>query len=143
MLSKAPPVPQQLTIGSNEDSNQLPVSDSLGGPVEKAVEGDNASGSMSPLSDLPEPEPESGVAENTGEATADDATHPHMPEVSHRNNTPIVPVVPHTRAIATQKPKHDRLLTLAAFGLTLAIMALVIKKFLKINGLAGFIEGKF
>ncbi|KAK3147446.1 hypothetical protein QOZ80_3BG0282470 [Eleusine coracana subsp. coracana] len=143
MLSKAPPVPQQLTIGSNEDSNQVPVSDSLGGPVEKAVEGVNASGSMSPSSDLPEPEPESGVAENTGETPADDATHPHLPEVNHRENTPIVPVVPHTRAIATQKPKHDRLLTLAAFGLTLAIMALVIKKFLKINGLAGFIEGKF
>jgi ubiquitin-conjugating enzyme E2 J1 len=143
MLSKAPPVPQQLTNGGNEDSNRLPASDSSDGHVDKAVEGSNAAGSVSTLSDLPEPESELGVVENTGEAPADDITPPHMPEVSLRENTPRVPVAPHTPAIATQKPKHDRLLTLAAFGLTLAIMALVIKKFFKINGLAGFIEGKF
>ncbi|WP_243311183.1 hypothetical protein, partial [Salmonella enterica] len=68
-LSKAPPVPQQLTNGSSEDSNQLPASDSSGGHVDNAVEGSNTSES---LSDLPGPESESGVAENTGEAPADD-----------------------------------------------------------------------
>jgi ubiquitin-conjugating enzyme E2 J1 len=140
MLNKAPPVPQQLTNGSNEDSSQLPASDSSGGLVNNAVEGGNATGS---LSDLPEPGSESGVIENTGEAPADDVTHPHMPEVSLRESTPRVPMAPHTPAIAALKPKHDRLLTLSAFGLTLAILALVIKKFLKISGLADFIEGKF
>jgi ubiquitin-conjugating enzyme E2 J1 len=140
MLSKAPPVPQQLANGSREDSSQLPASDSSGGHVNNAVEGGNATGS---LSDLPEPESESGVAENTGEAPADDVTHPHMPVVSLRESTPRVPMAPHTPAILVQKPKHDRLLTLAAFGLTLAILALVIKKFFKINGLTGFIECKF
>jgi len=67
----------------------------------------------------------------------------HVPEASHRENIPTVPSSLQNPAVAIQKPKHDRLLTLAAFGLTLAIMALVIKKFLKINGLGGFIEGKF
>ncbi|TVU47315.1 hypothetical protein EJB05_06910 [Eragrostis curvula] len=143
MLSKAPPIPQQLPDSTNEESNMLPGSDSLGEHVDKPVEGDNASGSMNSLSDVPKPESELEVAENTGEAPANDVTHHHIPEVGHRENIPRVPMAQHTPATAIQKPKHDRLLTLAAFGLTLAIMALVIKKFLKINGLAGFIEGKF
>ncbi|XP_062215827.1 ubiquitin-conjugating enzyme E2 32-like isoform X3 [Phragmites australis] len=119
MLSKAPPVPLQLTNDPNEESNQLSASDSSVEHVDKTAE------------------------ENTGEALVDEVTNHHMAEASHRENIPIVPSVPQNPAVAIQKPKHDRLLTLAAFGLTLAIMALVIKKFLKINGHAGYIEGKF
>ena len=66
-----------------------------------------------------------------------------MADPSHRESIPRVSAVLQNPTIAIQKPKHDRLLTLAAFGLTLVIMALVIKKFLKINGLAGYIEGNF
>ncbi|XP_062215826.1 ubiquitin-conjugating enzyme E2 32-like isoform X2 [Phragmites australis] len=134
MLSKAPPVPLQLTNDPNEESNQLSASDSSVEHVDKTA------GS---LSDIPEPESLLEVAENTGEALVDEVTNHHMAEASHRENIPIVPSVPQNPAVAIQKPKHDRLLTLAAFGLTLAIMALVIKKFLKINGHAGYIEGKF
>ncbi|XP_062211020.1 ubiquitin-conjugating enzyme E2 32-like [Phragmites australis] len=144
MLSKAPHVPQQLTNGPNEESNQLPAPGSSGEHVDKAAEGNDTSGSMSAsLGNLTEPESESEVVENTGEGPAAEVANHHMPEATHRENIPRVPSAPQNPAVAIQKPKHDRLLTLAAFGLTLAIMALVIKKFLKINGLAGFIEGKF
>lgn len=139
MLTKAPPVPQALPNGPNDESNQLPAADSFGEHADKADEG----GSVSVSSDLTEPQSESGVAENTAEPPVAEVTNPHLPEASHRENIPRVPLAPQNPVVAIQKPKHDRLLTLAAFGLTLAIMALVIKKFLKINGLAGFIEGKF
>ncbi|KAK8446086.1 hypothetical protein SEVIR_9G433100v4 [Setaria viridis] len=139
MLTKAPPVPQALPNGPNDESNQLPAADSFGEHADKADEGGSVSGS----SDLTEPQSESGVAENTAEPPVAEVTNPHLPEASHRENIPRVPLAPQNPVVAIQKPKHDRLLTLAAFGLTLAIMALVIKKFLKINGLAGFIEGKF
>ncbi|KAJ1297451.1 hypothetical protein BS78_01G377300 [Paspalum vaginatum] len=142
MLSKAPPVPQALPNVQCEESNQLPAPDSSGEHANKADEGDYTSGYMSgSSSDLPESE--SAVAENTGEAPAAEVINHRLPEAIHRENIPRVPSAPKNPAAAIQKPKHDRLLTLAAFGLTLAIMALVIKKFLKINGLAGFIEGKF
>ncbi|CAL4930652.1 unnamed protein product [Urochloa decumbens] len=147
MLSKAPPVPQALPNGPNEESNQLgpnqPAADSFGEHAHKPDEGGNAVGSVSgSLNDLTEPESESEIAGNTAEPPVAEVTNPHLPEASHRENIPRVPLAPQN-PVAIQKPKHDRLLTLAAFGLTLAIMALVIKKFLKINGLAGFIEGKF
>ncbi|CAL4939075.1 unnamed protein product [Urochloa decumbens] len=147
MLSKAPPVPQALPNGPNEESNQLgpnqPAADPFGEHADKPDEGGNTVGSVSgSLNDLTEPESESEIAGNTAEPPVAEVTNPHLPEASHRENIPRVPLAPQN-PVAIQKPKHDRLLTLAAFGLTLAIMALVIKKFLKINGLAGFIEGKF
>lgn len=144
MLSKAPPVPQALPNVPNEESNQLPAPDSSGENADKVDEGDNTSGPMSGSpSGLPVPESESGVAENTGEGPVVEVANRHVPEASRRENIPTVPSSLQNPAVAIQKPKHDRLLTLAAFGLTLAIMALVIKKFFKINGLGGFIEGKF
>jgi ubiquitin-conjugating enzyme E2 J1 len=144
MLSKAPPVPQTLPNVPNEESNELPASDPSGEHADKVDEGDNTSGSVSDSSSgLPVPESESGVTENTGETSAVEVANHHVPEASHRENIPRVSSSHQNPAVAIQKPKHDRLLTLAAFGLTLAIMALVIKKFLKINGLGGFIEGKF
>lgn len=149
MLSKAPPVPQALPNVPNEESNQLPAPDSSDEHANKVDESDNTSGSMSgTLSGHPVPESESPVAENTGEASAVEVANHHVPE-ANRREIPRVQSIPRVSsslqnpAVAIQKPKHDRLLTLAAFGLTLAIMALVIKKFLKINGLGGFIEGKF
>jgi len=144
MLSKAPPVPQALPNGTNEESNHLPAPDSFVENADRADEGGNTVGSVSgSLNDLTGPESEMGVAENTVEPPVAEVTNSHLPEASHRENSPRVPLAPQNPVVAIQKPKHDRLLTLAAFGLTLAIMALVIKKFLKINGLAGFIEGKF
>ncbi|KAL6644949.1 hypothetical protein ACP70R_016557 [Stipagrostis hirtigluma subsp. patula] len=145
MLSKAPPVPLALTNAPDEDSNQLTAPPVSGEQVDKAVEGDETSGSMSDsLNEVPEPESESQGVENNGQVpVADQAiNHPTL-AASHTENMPRVPSASQNPAVAIQKPKHDRLLTLAAFGLTLAIMALVIKKFLKINGLAGYIEGKF
>jgi len=143
MLIKAPPVPQALPNVPNEESDQLPAPDSSE-HADKVDEGDNTSGSMSgSLSGHPVPESESSVAENTGEGSAVEVANHHVPEASRRENIPRVPSSLKNPAVAIQKPKHDRLLTLTAFGLTLAIMALVIKKFLKINGLGGFIEGKF
>ena len=135
MLSKAPPIPQLLTIGSEEETNKT-APDTSGEPAVKAAEGVNTSGSSSGSAntDLPKPDSESEVAENIVGAQSD---------VIPRDSGPRVVAAPQNPVVTIQKPKHDRLLTLAAFGLTLAIMALVIKKFFKINGLAGYIEGKF
>ncbi|AQL07157.1 Ubiquitin-conjugating enzyme E2 32 [Zea mays] len=140
MLSKAPPIPQTLPNVPNEEL----APDSCDEHADKVDEGGNTSKSMSGSSSgHPVPEAESLAAENTGEASAVEVANHQVPEASRRESIPRVPSSLQNAAIATQKPKHDRLLTLAALGLTLAIMALVIKKFLKINGLGGFIEGKF
>jgi len=132
MLSKAPDVPQLLTNGSDEDANKLTPPDVSGEHAGTSAEGVNTSGSAN--TDLPKPDSESEVAENIVEAQSD---------VIPRDSVPRVVAAPQNPVVTIQKPKHDRLLTLAALGLTLAIMALVIKKFFKINGLAGYIEGKF
>ncbi|KAI4966961.1 hypothetical protein ZWY2020_034649 [Hordeum vulgare] len=135
MLSKAPLVPQLLTIGNEEETNKTSP-DTFDEHDVKAA-GVNTSGSSSGSAnntDLPKPDSESEVAENIVGAQSD---------VIPRDNGPRVVIAPQNPVLTIQKPKHDRLLTLAAFGLTLAIMALVIKKFFKINGLAGYIEGKF
>ena len=136
MLSKAPAVPQLLTNGSDEETNKLTPPEVSGVHDGNAAEGVNTSvsSSGSANTDLPKPDSESEVAENIVEAQSDVITRASGPRVVATPQNPVVTI---------QKPKHDRLLTLAAFGLTLAIMALVIKKFFKINGLAGYIEGKF
>jgi ubiquitin-conjugating enzyme E2 J1 len=136
MLSKAPAVPQLLTNGSDEETNKLTPPDISGEHAGTAAEGVDTSGSSSgsATTDLPKPDSESEVAENIIEAHSDVIPRDSGPRVVMAQQNPVVTI---------QKPKHDRLLTLAAFGLTLAIMALVIKKFFKINGLAGYIEGKF
>jgi ubiquitin-conjugating enzyme E2 J1 len=136
MLDKAPPVPLLLTNGSEEETNKLTPPDVSGEDAGSAAEGVNTSGSssVSANTDLPKPDSESEIPENIVEAQSD---------VIPRDSGPRVVVAPQNPVVTIQKPKHDRLLTLAAFGLTLAIMALVIKKFFKINGLAGYIEGKF
>ncbi|KAL5218140.1 hypothetical protein ABZP36_018824 [Zizania latifolia] len=143
MLSKAPPVPQLLTSGANEETDQSPTSDASDEHANKAVKGVNTSGSSSGSvnTDLPKPDSESEVAQNV-EAQSEGVTN-HSMANPNRESIPRVALTPQNPVVAIQKPKHDKLLTLAAFGLTLAIMALVIKKFLKINGLAGFIEDKF
>lgn len=147
MLSKAPPVPQLLTNGPDEEANKLTPHDASVEHAVKAAEGvktsDTSSGSA--IADLPKPALEAEVAENIVEtqARSDAVTNHSTADQSPRESIQRVATTPQIPAIAIQKPKHDRLLTLAAFGLTLAIMALVIKKFFKINGLAGYIEGKF
>ncbi|KAG8063662.1 hypothetical protein GUJ93_ZPchr0003g18306 [Zizania palustris] len=118
MLSKAPPVPQLLTSGASEETDQSPTSDASDEHANKAE-----------------------VAQNI-EAQSEGVTN-HSMANPNRESIPRVALTPQNPVVAIQKPKHDKLLTLAAFGLTLAIMALVIKKFLKINGLAGFIDYKF
>ncbi|XP_015691275.1 ubiquitin-conjugating enzyme E2 32 isoform X2 [Oryza brachyantha] len=144
MLSRAPPVPQLLTNETNTETNQLPASDTSDEHAHKAVEGVNTSGSSSGSidNDLPRPDSESEIAQNIVEAPAEGVTN-HSRTNTSRESIPGIAPTQLNPVVEIQKPKHDRLLTLAAFGLTLAIMALVIKKFLKINGLAGYIEGKF
>jgi ubiquitin-conjugating enzyme E2 J1 len=136
MLSKAPAVPQLLTNGSVEETNKLTPPEVSGEHGGNAPEGVNTSGSSSDSANrgLPKPDSVSEVVENIVEAQSD---------VIPRDSAPRIVAAPQNHVVPIQKPKHDRLLTLAAFGLTLAIMALVIKKFFKINGLAGYIEGKF
>uniref|UniRef100_A0A0D9VT79 UBC core domain-containing protein n=1 Tax=Leersia perrieri TaxID=77586 RepID=A0A0D9VT79_9ORYZ len=143
MLSKAPPVPQLSTNDDDEETNQLPTHDTSDEQAHRVVDSVNTSGSSSvPVNnDLPKPDSESEVAQNIVEARPEGATNHSMANLG-RESIPRVAPTPQN-PVAIQKPKHDRLLTLAAFGLTLAIMALVFKKFMKINGLAGYIEGKF
>ncbi|CAM0872892.1 unnamed protein product [Alopecurus aequalis] len=145
MLSKAPAVPQLLTNGSAEETNKLTPPDVSGEHAGIAAEGvsTSVSSSGSANTGLANPGSESEDAENIVQAQSDVITRDSGPSVVAAPQSPSVVAAPQNPAVTIQKPKHDRLLTLAAFGLTLAIMALVIKKFFKINGLAGYIEGKF
>ncbi|XP_051152767.1 ubiquitin-conjugating enzyme E2 32 [Andrographis paniculata] len=117
MLSKAPPVPQGkegsevLTGDDGNESLSQPqneVTESITNPSEDAA----------------------AIAEEPTE------TPPSTRDPQASNSVPDVPTSEQQRLVARVVPRQadDRLLTWAAFGLTIAIVVLLLKKFLKANG---------
>ncbi|PIN12871.1 Non-canonical ubiquitin conjugating enzyme 1 [Handroanthus impetiginosus] len=114
MLSKAPPVPQGKESSgvksNNEGSHQRPQN--------------NAEGTKAAL---PHPDENDGIVEEPNET-------PSNANIAQTSQS--VPTV-HTsgqQLVHKPKPADDRLFTWAAFGLTIAIVVLLLKKILKANG---------
>ncbi|KAI7753689.1 hypothetical protein M8C21_010473 [Ambrosia artemisiifolia] len=134
MISKAPPVPQQ----SSEDASEQPPPAAI----------DAAAGEQAPETESPQDisteiaEHEEQPLEQNDEVAAEEITEPEAPNVSRQvaNSVPSASSSVHTvepcqqQVMRVQKPADDRLFTWAAVGLTIAIMVLLLKKFMKANG---------
>lgn len=120
MLSKAPPIPK---LSSSEESSEekLTVTES------EAQANSLDAGSMSTVEQHP-------VSAEVQEAFAN--TNPQPTGVGTSRDVPAsssIQLQPKSEA-RIQKPADDRLLTWAAVGLTIAILVLLLKKFMKSNG---------
>lgn len=125
LLSKSPAVPQ-LTQPPN---NEAP-------PTNAATEEPE---SNAPINEAPNPESEQMPAiENVHEAHANAEAAPVRVGVSAEVRVPRS----ETRQTVqrTQQPNNDRLFSVAALGLTVAIIVLVMKKFLRSYGYPSFME---
>lgn len=131
MLSKAPPVPAQLPNTTPEENSN----------TEDKESEDNSSSNASPVEDGPNPEVrEEEVMEEVHEGHVEAAVGQLRVGLSlSRQPEAEAQVVerPKTSAKA-QKPMDDRLLTWAAVALTVAIVVLLVKKFVKSHGLIGY-----
>ncbi|GJS27693.1 hypothetical protein Tco_0488313 [Tanacetum coccineum] len=132
MISKAPPVPQKT---SEDKSGETPT------PVASEVVADEAPGDPQYVNTEIIENAEQHL-EGNHEAAANEDTEPEGPRVSRRVAT-IVPSAAssvHTvqaqqeQVLGVQKPADDRLFTWAAVGLTIAIVVLILKKFMKASG---------
>ncbi|XP_004252922.1 ubiquitin-conjugating enzyme E2 32 [Solanum lycopersicum] len=124
MLSKAPPVPQATTSPAPEEQNsnrEEEVQESPENPSNEATE---------------ERPPNPSVADTTTEERrelaldADPVQTPIEPPAVRPNEHRTL----HTPQQSIPRQADDRFFTWAAVGLTIAILALLIKKFMKANG---------
>ncbi|KAL0367800.1 UNVERIFIED_CONTAM: Ubiquitin-conjugating enzyme E2 32 [Sesamum radiatum] len=124
MLSKSPPVPEgNLESGvqtGNEESEGQPS------PQNDVVEGTPET--------LPPPAEDDGIVEEPSETPS----NTHAAQTSR--SAPVVPTseqqLLHKPEAVVAKQADDRLFTWAAIGLTIAIVVLLLKKFLKANGIS-------
>ncbi|KAM7279722.1 hypothetical protein ACFE04_006856 [Oxalis oulophora] len=130
MLSKAPPVPELVASQASEESS----SEKETGTQIQANPDDT--GGTSAGQSLPDPAVGNEITEEAREGPRN-ANPQAAGETLPRENVARVPPSnqvmrkPETRV---QKPSDDRLFTLAAVGLTIAIVVLLLKKFMKANG---------
>ncbi|KAH7573483.1 hypothetical protein ACOSP7_007178 [Xanthoceras sorbifolium] len=127
MFSKAPPVPQLIPSESSEEhpTNSEVVTPATSQDTENVANGEG----------LPNPEVGERIIEEVQEVPANANPNPtgvrasrEVPASGPREQ--LLPK-PETRA---QKPADDRLFTWAAVGLTIAILVLLLKKFMKSSG---------
>lgn len=135
MLSKAPPVPQLPPPTSKE------VTPSSSGDSQS-----NAYSTAEPAPDnFPNPELEEVPAEVVHGIRVDAAVGPLEVSLSagvvvSRREAGQAAEQPQIVANRNQQPMSDRLFSIAAIGLTLAIVALLVKKFMKSYAIPGFME---
>ncbi|KAK9288066.1 hypothetical protein L1049_016512 [Liquidambar formosana] len=127
MLSKAPQVPQ---LGPT----QAPEEQSTNGEAEAEVSPENA-GAMASEEGLPNPGVGDRITEDLPEVPANADPNPvglmESRQVPAGDSNGQLLQKPEPRV---QKPADDRLFTWAAVGLTIAIVVLLLKKFMKASG---------
>ncbi|KAF2312746.1 hypothetical protein GH714_039827 [Hevea brasiliensis] len=127
MLSKAPPVPQ---LNPSPDSEEQPTNRE--GEAQSSLQEDGAIAAH-----LPNPVDDENLAvgdtitEEVPEAPVN--VNPGTTGVSVSREIPANQLL-HEPGTRVQKPADDRLFTWAAVGLTIAIVVLLLKKFLKSSG---------
>ncbi|MQL98764.1 hypothetical protein Taro_031479 [Colocasia esculenta] len=147
MLSKAPPVPELApSAASDKDPNEAGeenaqpnhlATDAAAATPDSPNQGSDTNGN---------PEAEERLVEEVREvrlnAGAGGVRVSFSAGVRFQRTTPNVDDSgqPANSAARVRKPVDDRLFTYAAVGLTVAIIVLLVKKFLKSNGLAGYTD---
>lgn len=132
MISKAPPVPQQ----SSEDASQQPPPAAIDATAGEAL--------VNPqnISTDEISEHEEQQTEENHEAATEENTEPEVPKVSLQVANAVSPASSSVHTVEPQQPQlvrvqkqaDDRLFTWAAVGLTIAIIVLLLKKFMKASG---------
>ncbi|KAL2530631.1 Ubiquitin-conjugating enzyme E2 32 [Forsythia ovata] len=123
MLSKSPPVPQGSRGSKVQATNE--ENESQESPENAALEVAEE--------ELPNPVVEDGIVNEIAEQPNETPSNANVVQTSQP-----IPAVP-TSELKFRNPepsvsKQDRLFTLAAVGLTIAIVVLLLKKFMKANG---------
>ncbi|RRT34572.1 hypothetical protein B296_00058971 [Ensete ventricosum] len=135
MLSKASPVPQFLPTPTTEPTDNLVPEDQVTANLD----------AISAAEDLPNQESDQRAIEDGHEVHVNEAEGPLRVGISAgaSSRLPAVEVSElHQRPAArVQKPLDDRFLTWAAIWLVVAILLLLVKKFLKFNSFAGYMGG--
>ncbi|XP_073001129.1 ubiquitin-conjugating enzyme E2 32 [Typha latifolia] len=135
MLNKVPPVPQLLPTTAPEE--QKDKSNEESGKT-------SSSNTGSADEDHINPELEQRVMEDIHEVQVDAAAGRLRVGFSAGvalSRRATADGQPQNSSARVQKPANDRFFTWAAIGLTFAIVVLLVKKFLKANGLAGYMDG--
>lgn len=122
MLSKAPPVPELRSLENAEGK-----SDNVEGEVQERSED-----SGTPVTE--EPPPNSAVADGVSEEIHEAPAHGNARSMETGTSREVPARVSSELPQRVQKPADDRLFTWAAVGLTIAIVVLLLKKFLKSAG---------
>lgn len=120
MLSKAPPVPQQYSTKDSEEPAKSEGEDHIAGQLPNPAVDENPAIGGRVIEEVPEASVNASPG-NTSRAS-------ESREIPARGSTDQVV---HNRDTMVQKPGDDRLFTWAAVGLTIAIVVLLLKKFLK------------
>lgn len=130
MLQKAPPVPQP-------SASQAPEEHPNNTEVEAPASPQNA-GIVAVGEGLPNSEAGDRIVEDVHEALGNTNSSPvgSSTQVTPRDSSEQLLRRPEPRVV--QKPADDRLFTWAAVGLTIAIVVLLLKKFMKANGHGAF-----
>ncbi|KAJ6847282.1 ubiquitin-conjugating enzyme E2 32 [Iris pallida] len=136
MLTKAPPVPQLPPSSPTEEATTDPL------PLEPQTLSDtNVVPAAEEAQNLELPQVAEDVHEVRVDAAAGRLRVSFRAGVSVSRSTEEAVSQAQAVAAAVQKPASDRLFTWAAVGLTVAIVVLLVKKFMKSNGIAGFMDG--
>lgn len=126
MLSKAPPVPQINPSPASED-HPSSREDEVNGGSQNA-------GAMLTGEGLPRPAADDRIVEEIQEAPLNANPTPELPRVLNEAPSGGSSRLVQKPEMKVQKPTEDRLFTLAAVGLTIAILVLLLKKFMKSSG---------
>lgn len=137
MLGRAPPVPQLAPVQTTDERTKNESNEQQINPNANTV---------AATEDHPNPEMELRVVEDMHGVRVDAAAGRLRVSFSAGVSLSRTPEMeasqqPQNPAARAQKPMDDRLLTWAALGLTVAIVALLVKKFLKSSGISGYVDG--
>ncbi|XAR49689.1 Ubiquitin--protein ligase [Bertholletia excelsa] len=132
MLSKAPPVPQLNPAQASESEEH---SSEKEGEAKQNPEGLKGSGSVAAEEALTNQAVGGRIVEQPQEAPLNANPRPERVGVSGQVHAgPSSEQLHHRSGSRVQKQADDRLFTLAAIGLTVAIVVLLLKKFMKASG---------
>lgn len=137
MLGKAPPVPDILPTPATDDTTSVEANTAPNSVTENA----SLDVATAPIQEPPNPENEPMMVEDVHEVQVNAAAGPlqvgFRARVSLSRRAPASQTIeqPQRPVTRAQKPSDDRLFTLAAIGLTIAISILILKKFLKSYGI--------
>lgn len=125
MLSKAPPVPQATSSPASEEQNSNREDE-----VQQSPE--NPSNAAAGEERRPDPSVSDTTTEERRELALD--AEPVQAPIEPPAIRPSGHRILHTPQQIIPRQADDRLFTWAAIGLTIAILALLLKKFMKANG---------